>query len=409
MSPVKDRGRGTLVVDRMFPKFGRIKRASGTSDAKTYKKMLAMLDLLVDKGRLDLIEGWAEGYYPLLDLYNSYRTDTLDGLPNPETVQRLWRLDDKGKEVGALEVLFSKWTKSGAHLRSMRTTFARLRELSPVKDGDPTARVADLVKLLEKYREVCRKAGHATSFNLARSHVMAVAKKKAGKDGSLHKAAKAVERLPVVKKPRRVGDIETATEGRALELAEVFRVHEALAKAGPAYAALWRTMVCTGMGPTDVNGPWFIVMPDGRVPRVRIGGTKRVKRMRTVPYLAAFGPLERPGITMRQFSAVLLGASGGEAQPYDARRTFSHLCALAGIPRARKNVYMGHESKDVADLYEAHQIETYLEQDAAALQAYIERTLARQGITLPPPAPAVATGVEEEAVEEDAREALAPG
>ena len=45
---------------------------------------------------------------------------------------------------------------------------------------------------------------------------------------------------------------------------------------------------------------------------------------------------------------------------YDLRRTVAHWLEEAGIPRARRKLYMGHRSGDVTDLYERHQVETYL-------------------------------------------------
>ena len=42
----------SLLIDRLFPGGIRIRRVSGTNDPKTHKAILAMLDMLVRKGRL---------------------------------------------------------------------------------------------------------------------------------------------------------------------------------------------------------------------------------------------------------------------------------------------------------------------------------------------------------------------
>ena len=64
MTPHKDQGRGTFVIDRRFPRVGRIKRASGTTDKKVFKAYNAMLDTLWVQGRLDLLRGILAAHKP---------------------------------------------------------------------------------------------------------------------------------------------------------------------------------------------------------------------------------------------------------------------------------------------------------------------------------------------------------
>ena len=46
MTPHRDKNLGTFVIDRRFPGVGRIKRASGATDAGVYKSLDAMLTTL---------------------------------------------------------------------------------------------------------------------------------------------------------------------------------------------------------------------------------------------------------------------------------------------------------------------------------------------------------------------------
>ena len=39
----------------------------------------------------------------------------------------------------------------------------------------------------------------------------------------------------------------------------------------------------------------------------------------------------------------------------------------AGIPRARRRLYMGHGARDVTDLYEVHRVTSFLREDTARL------------------------------------------
>jgi integrase len=139
-------------------------------------------------------------------------------------------------------------------------------------------------------------------------------------------------------------------------------------------AELW-SVVTTGMGPKEYWGRWK-ELPD----RVHIAGTKREGRIRDVPRI---GRVVKPAVLYPAWRKALLLAATGERDPkvaakhpdavrmYDLRRTYATWMEAAGIPRTRRKLYMGHGAGDVTDLYERHQIEAFLAEDAAKLRHYL--------------------------------------
>lgn len=57
---------------------------------------------------------------------------------------------------------------------------------------------------------------------------------------------------------------------------------------------------------------------------------------------------------------------------YNCRRHYAHWLQLARVPRARRRWYYGHQSGDVTDLYEQHEVEAYLRRDGRRLRWVLE-------------------------------------
>ena len=49
----------------------------------------------------------------------------------------------------------------------------------------------------------------------------------------------------------------------------------------------------------------------------------------------------------------------------------------AGIPRTRRKLYLGHGAADVTDLYERHEVEAFLLEDAKKLTEFLSRPTVR--------------------------------
>jgi integrase len=64
--------------------------------------------------------------------------------------------------------------------------------------------------------------------------------------------------------------------------------------------------------------------------------------------------------------------TGRAIVPYDLRRTYAHWLEEAGIPRTRRRMYLGHGARDATDLYESHEVEGFLAEDAAKPRQFLE-------------------------------------
>ena len=84
--------------------------------------------------------------------------------------------------------------------------------------------------------------------------------------------------------------------------------------------------------------------------------------------------LWKPTISYKAFRLALRKASDGQMTPYDLRRTYANWLEAAQVPRTRRRLYLGHGNSDVTDLYEWHQIEQFLAEDAAKLRAFLGET-----------------------------------
>lgn len=361
MSPVRDHGRGTFILDRRLPGVGRLKVASGTTDAKTFKRLNGMLDALVAAGRLDIVRAIRDRVVKPLEVWDRFRTSDLDRLPSPETIRPLWPQPRAGEAEapGAWEA-WRLGLPAGKHRDTIANTAAQLRKLSGA-----AASVGDLPDLLRRYRAACERADTPRAFNLARSHVQAFLRDALGRSHHLY---------------RQVQDLKTLTvhreEGAPFPLAELLAFLPKLAgeagkrgavlPAAPACAAAARAMALTGMGPKEYWGRWEILDAG----RLRIHGTKRKGRLRTIPLIE---PIARPVVHPKTFELAVARVSGGRRSPYDFRRTFAHLMEQAGIPRARRQLYLGHGARDVTDLYERHEVDAYLAADRESLRAYLAR------------------------------------
>ncbi|MCH8873807.1 hypothetical protein IH824_13725 [candidate division KSB1 bacterium] len=163
----------------------------------------------------------------------------------------------------------------------------------------------------------------------------------------------------------KVGDVRPLKvqrrEGNPQEPDEARAIRAALGRHGDA----WWSMCCTGMGPDEYWSLKWRVGPN----YVRILGTKRDARKRDVPLVCA--PVVPITKTSSGFAQALRKVTGGDVQPYDGRRTFMHWMEEAGITRTRRRMYMGHAVKDVADLYERHELARFLDDDATKIGAYL--------------------------------------
>jgi integrase len=343
VTPHKTNARGSFVIDRQFRGVGRIKRATGSTDPEMFALLDAMLVTLHKSGRVDILQAVKSGALTILEVWSRYRLGELDRLPTVETMKPL---------KAALEEWLETADASDWHRKSRKYSVAAVLRLAR-KD----ATVQDLPNLLRTYQA---KAKGAPMFNRTRAAMLAFVRDTIGRShpiyGRLHD-------VRVRKEKARVGNPQTVKQLEALA--------EAL---HPAFAAIAWGMALTGMGPGEFWGQWTTYRD-----RIHIKGTKREGRVRDIPYIR---PIARPTRPYRSFLDALDEASGGDVLPYDLRRTFATWMEAAGIPRTRRKLYMGHGTTDVTDLYERHDVERFLADDAEKLRTWLGDAPVKAGIRL---------------------------
>ena len=127
-------------------------------------------------------------------------------------------------------------------------------------------------------------------------------------------------------------------------------------------AIVWG-MASTGMGAGEYWGRWHL-----QGDRIHIEGTKRAGRVRDVPLVT---PPAVPRMHRRTFEDGVRERSR-DLTPYDLRRSYANWLEAAGIPRARRRLYLGHSAGDVTDLYEMHEVAALLVDDARRLTSLLE-------------------------------------
>ena len=352
MKPYRDGGAGTLIIDIRVRGVGRIKRASGTSDASVFKAMGRMVLALKDRGRVDLLRALRDGVLTPRELLDAYTRDDLTTLPTVKTGRPL---------IETWTAWVEKKDCSDAHKRSLAQS---LRHLKAKQDTT----IAELPGLVEAARE--RMTKHAQSFRLLRSAAQAFVKATLKRSHPLYAEVCAAEPLKI--RAQRVKHPVTPDEMRALVKRLASPDDDSFAATDLMIfgaAEIATTMAVTGMRPNEMWGKWSV-----EADRVRIHGTKTKGAERVVPRVP--GHLAPPRITYRAFRLALAEATDGHMTPYDLRRTYANWMEAAAIPRIRRRSYMGHTSGDTTDRYEWHEVEKYLAEDAAKLATFLGAPMA---------------------------------
>lgn len=339
--------RGTLRLDIWTP-IGRIARASGTSHLPTLNKMTAMLKEFGTQEplRLDILRGIRDRKLDPLIVYEAHVTRRLDTLPTAETMTPL---------AAALDAWLPVAQCGEKHRAAHKTAITSLKDSTR-----KTSTVGELPTALRSVRLKMAKEGHAAQFNRVRASVQAFVRDTLGRNSEVYKGVSDVEPMEETKARKNNPQVVAFI----IELARKIEAKHV--------GALWG-MALTGMGPKEFFNGWRLEGSGIRVPGTkRKGGDRLVPLVMADRYAGATG--ERSLTTeyrARKFAQALKTASKGTVQPYDLRRTYATWMEAAQIPRTRRRQYMGHSTKDVTDLYEAHEVENYLIEDAKRLERFV--------------------------------------
>lgn len=354
MTPHKAGKRGTFILDRKT-RVGRIAVASGTTHAPTFRRLNEMLTTLDETGRSDLLREIRNGRLKPLAVYEAFRVNELHRLPTGADLKPLKETLDAW-----LATVDCSASQKAAHKTMIAKVTAR---------GQGT--VADIVGRLVLIGLDCRKAKTPAQFNRVRSSVLALIRDTMRRS---HRLYGEIRDIPVMKEKK-------SPERHILSWAEVEEKAELMTDKRDRLAVYG--MALTGMGPKE----WYIDGWDEREDRIIIHGEKRGRRKRIVPavradYFNRAQPIRDVGVDRerRRFGQRLLAICG--IRPYDLRRSYANWLEAAAIPRTRRKAYMGHAGGDVTSLYERHEVEQFLAEDAKKLEAYLAQAPITSHITL---------------------------
>lgn len=325
--------RGTPQLRRRFRGLGELRIASGTSDSRLVKLLDAMLLTLFNTGRLDILRAIKARRLRPLEVWEQYRAGKVDNLPSEAAF----------KPLGAT---WERWAPAlkatPAHRRDVGNYGKRLAKLA-----GKMATVRELPAALLAFRVQCD--SKPVTFNRARAAAQAFLRDTVGRRSDVY--GQVVE----------IGTLKAGSRKvmGGLSPQEAIGVARALPRS---LAGQWLAMCVSGMGPGELEGAWE---PEGD--GLRIHGTKRESRDRLVPWLLEIPRPRHQAATLRK--ALRKHQKG--LTPYVGRRTFAHWMEEAGIPRARRRLYMGHAAGDVTDLYEGHDVKRFLPEDAGRLRTYL--------------------------------------
>lgn len=330
--PHKIGGRGTYVLDRQFRGVGRVRRASGTTNRRQYDALNAMLSELYQRGRLDVLSSIADGRLSPMEVWALRQMHGLEGIPKPEAAVGLEKME--------------RWAEtfrcSDKHRENIDSAVKAL-----IEEAQESERVGDLPAILRRYRAQAK----PRMFNVVRAATQAFLRDTFGKRHEFYLGVCDVPPLPYRARrvqPADVGDIE--------KLPEALR------------PMAW-SMLVTSMGPGEYWGRW-----QQMIDRVLVFGTKRVHRERVVPKVLDLAP---PIVHRRTFGDAFKEATG--KTPYSLRHAFAHIAELAGIPKSRRDIYMGHDSRAVPDSYLWHEVEPHLIPDGKAMRVELRKQMEKVG------------------------------
>lgn len=336
MSPYREAGRGTFVLDMRLGKLGRCKRASGTDDLDVFRDVLTTLRRLRKERRWELLTLVVTGRVKPIDLCEAVWNSALGELPTAD-------------EAWLLEPLVEDWL-SGLDKAERTVTDYRRMLLALAKNR---ATVATLPRQLEARRRAAIKSGHRKAFNNLLSPVRMMLRKQLGPDHPVTKAVWRIEWLEILN--RRPGNPQTTDQVRALA-----------AKLGKHSPTLW-ALCLTGMRKSEYFGRRWTVQGD----RLAVAGVKagRKRPPREIPLIY---PVSVPTCGYRWFKRQLHDASGGTVTVHDCRYTWMRWLEEGGVPGLRIRYYAGHSVRDVTELYRRGRGFTeHLVQDAERVRTWL--------------------------------------
>ncbi len=328
--------RGSFVIKKSFKKIGEIRRASGTKDEKTFIEIQRMMEKLYDTGKHTILEEMRDGVVSGIEVYRYFIEGRLNHLPSAASLR-------------LVTPTVPDWIDTHSVAPKTKENYKnQIKRFCDMVGTDLT--IQDIPKALKNYRRYCNERDIARMFNLCRATILAYLNNNFGKTHTLYSQVVEVKTLKV--KPKRQKPKLSVVEFNALVTA-----------LPEEYANIARAMVFTGMRTNEVFGEWWVEKD-----KVVIKGTKTDRSERIVPLIQPIFQPTRGHLAFRR----QLKKFRDDLSPYVFRHTYIHWMEMAQVPRSRRMMYMGHSGpKDTTDIYEAHEVETFLREDTERLRKWI--------------------------------------
>ncbi|MHC4388737.1 MAG: hypothetical protein ACYSX1_09025 [Planctomycetota bacterium] len=336
----KAQQRGTYRIDKRYKGIGRIQRASGTTDKKTFNGILAMLTQLHQTAKFDVLKEIQAGVITPLEAYAHWRDGKLDYLPSAKTLQLV-----DPTVIKFIEQHYKIPTTRRAYLFAVQRFVATM-------GNHPIQHLPQKIKL---YRRKCQDADVEATFNRLRIVIKAYLSDTFTRKSALWVAATEIGTLSYEEK---------TTEPLTVPY---FNSLETLLP--DPYFAMVKTMCLTGMGWSEFAGKWRIESD-----RVWIHGARKKgkgkRRTRVVPLIDR--NLSRPTKHVQSLRKALKKIDPS-LHVYRFRHTFQHWLERSRLIPSHIKFYMGHSDST----YSKHDIEPFLKEDAEAIRAYLEKASRR--------------------------------
>lgn len=339
MTPYKSGGRGSLIVDlkvRGIP----IRKATGCKADRRgradFAAIVAMLRSFGDPAteNLDLLRDIAAGVRTIAEVFQAYRKGTVDGLATGP------------RATADLRATWTTWLERQGGGNKVNRRGA-LKALLAIQSD---ARVCDLPELTRTLVTQYVDAGKART---AIQHRMSVLSFLRDTLGLRHQV-----RLQVldVHPPK-----HTAKKGHPQSVLEALAIRAQLV---PRAAEHWWALCLTGMR----AGEYFPRHWTAQGDTIEIRGTKNASAVRSCPLAE---PIAAPTTSYKTFTIDLRKVTKGAVTAHDARRSCRIWMREAGIPRVDRDLFLGHEHRDMEALYEHQEAIRVMAEARRKLVAYL--------------------------------------
>lgn len=343
---------GTFVIDRRYKGIGRIRRASGTKDRKTLKRILGMLTEIQNQGKRSILCEIRDGVVSPMEVYGYWTNDQLKHLPSALTLKRVIPTIPDWIDSSSFDAVAT----------TKRNYKSEISRFCKVVENDIT--IHDLPNALKRYKTHCIETTHHRTFNGCRKVLLSYINKELGRDHTLYGKVSAIPQLK----------LKSKRKAPQLSPEEIQSLNKFLPDE---HKNIVRAMIYSGMRWTEVSevgeNKWWMEND-----RVVIKGTKTEYSDRVVPLIREIHKPIRGYLAFRtQLKKFRKGLS-----PQSFRRSYAHWMDMAKIPESRKNVYMGHSEQSVREGYERHEVDKYLLEDANTLRKWITDQLRQKDDTI---------------------------